>query len=100
MFLGGSRPGAEDACVYAAASTLPNAVLKTAPAVKGWINTVGVYAPAKRASWSGGGGGGGEPSRAKAGAKKGKKAAAAPVAGKSSGDDDDVRVFFLSLRVP
>ena len=87
-FLGGSRPGAEDACVYAAAATLPPAVLKAAPAVKGWVNTVGFFAPSMRASW---GGGGGDASSAASGAKKGKKAAAAPAAAaKSSGDDDDV----------
>lgn len=76
--------------MYAAASALPSAVLKAAPAVKGWINTVGFFAPSMRASWGGGGGGGGGSSAA-AGAKKGKKVAAAPAAGKSSGDDDDVR---------
>eukprot|EP00903_Cladosiphon_okamuranus_P010838 g10239.t1 len=87
-FLGGSRPGAEDACVYAAASTLPSTVLKAAPAVKGWINTVGFFAPSMRASWGGGKNSGGDPPAA-AGAKKGKKAPA-----KSSVDDDDMDDLF------
>lgn len=100
-FLGGSRPGSEDACVYAAASSLPPAVLATSPAVKGWLNTVGFFSPSMRASWGGGGGG-----AASASAKKGKKTTAvagtaAPAAADKSravevggGDDDDVDSLF------
>ncbi len=96
-FLGGSRPGAEDACVYSAASALPPAVLKAAPGVKGWLNTVGLFAPSLRGSWGGGGGGASAP--AAGGAKKDKKAAAAApaaAAAKNSGgdDDDDVDSLF------
>lgn len=94
-FLGGPRPGSEDACVYAAASSLPPAVLATSPAVKGWLNTVAFFSPSMRASWGGGGG------AASASAKKGKKAAAsaaAPAAADKSravgGDDDDVDSLF------
>lgn len=92
-FLGGSRPGAEDACVYAAASSLPSAVLKAAPAVKGWLNTVGFFAPSLRGSW----GGGGASAPTAGGAKKVKEAAAtapAPAAKNSGGDDDDVDSLF------
>ena len=53
-FLGGSRPGAEDAYVYAAASDLPAVLLRSFPAVKGWLNTVGMFVPSIRASWVGG----------------------------------------------
>lgn len=93
-FLGGSRPGAEDACVYAAVSSLPSVVLKAAPAAKGWLNTVGCFAPSMRASWGGGGG-----ASAKGSAKKGEEAAAAakaPVADKSRAIevDDDVDSLF------
>lgn len=52
-FLGGSRPGAEDAVVYAAAASLPVEALRAAPAVKGWLQTVGMFAPAVRARWGG-----------------------------------------------
>ncbi|CAM9537942.1 unnamed protein product [Pylaiella littoralis] len=93
-FLGGSRPGAEDACVYPAVSSLPSVVLKAAPAAKGWLNTVGCFAPSMRASWGGGGG-----ASAKGSAKKGEEAAAAakaPVADKSRAIevDDDVDSLF------
>ncbi|CAM9193739.1 unnamed protein product [Ectocarpus sp. 6 AP-2014] len=77
-FLGGPRPGSEDACVYAAASSLPPPVLATSPAVRGWLNTVGFFSPSMRASWGGGGGGGG--GAASASSKKGKKAAASAAA--------------------
>lgn len=53
MFLGGARPNGDDACVYAAASTLSAATLRTAPGVKGWLNTVGMFAPSRRTAWGG-----------------------------------------------
>lgn len=51
MFLGGARPDAEDTCVYSAAASLPASVLRSAPMIKGWLNTVGMFAPSMRAGW-------------------------------------------------
>lgn len=48
---GGSRPDAEDSCVYAACSRLPSSMLRSAPAVKGWLNTIGMFAPSMRSRW-------------------------------------------------
>lgn len=98
MFLGGSRPDMEDSCVYAAASSLPSAVLRASPVVKGWLNTVGMFAPSMRAAW---GGGGGAPVAAPVANKKGGKAAGAALVAtgkpremKVDDGDDDVDSLF------
>lgn len=101
VFLGGSRPGAEDACVYAAACSLPSAVLANAPGVKGWLNTVGMFAPAMRGAWVAGASSNATGPQ-KAGGKGGARvvaAAAAATADKSRGvvetkDDGDVDSLF------
>lgn len=103
MFLGGCRPDAEDACVFAAASSLPLALLRAAPAVKGWLNTVGMFAPSMRAGWGGGVSAAGAKAAAptaKASAQKGSRGtdAVAPAAAKARAakaeDGDDVDSLF------
>lgn len=103
-FLGGSRPGAEDACVYTAAASLPSEVLRTAPGVKGWLNTVGMFAPSMRLGWgrgsvpSAGATASAAGSRAKKGGldagNKSREIAATPAADVGGAGDDDMDDLF------
>lgn len=69
-----------------AASSLPAEVLRTAPGVKGWLNTIGMFAPSMRAAWGGGG------ASRSAGASAGAGAPAAPVKGSPKGASVSVPV--------
>eukprot|EP00611_Tribonema_gayanum_P020012 TRINITY_DN3578_c0_g1_i1.p1 TRINITY_DN3578_c0_g1~~TRINITY_DN3578_c0_g1_i1.p1 ORF type:complete len:840 (-),score=319.07 TRINITY_DN3578_c0_g1_i1:276-2795(-) len=52
-FLTGHSPSAEDACVYGVVAKVPAQLLKGYHAVKGWLNTCALFAPAARSAWAG-----------------------------------------------